>query len=112
MLDKTLCNALNTYRVHILSGNGQHTTSEIGHILEHIKSCEEYIKSGNKINGTWMAENHIILSKAVKCAHDFVHRNYEENDDLREEHREINQCMTFFKEFYEKHGIDPNYMSI
>lgn len=41
--------------VHILSGNGQHTTSELGHILERIKSCEEYINNGNKINCSWIA---------------------------------------------------------
>ena len=113
MLEKTLLNALTTYRIQIQTGNRSHTQAEIDSILDRIGSCEEYIRQGNKVDGTWMAENHTVLSKAVKCAHDLVHRNYiGESKELDEERQDLNKCILFFKKFYEKHGIDIEYMSI
>lgn len=113
MLEKTLLNALTTYRIQIQTGNRSHTQAEIDSILDRIGSCEEYIRQGNKVDGTWMAENHTVLSKAVKCAHDLVHRNSEGSSDvIDEEHQVLNKCMLFFKQFYEHRGIDIEYMSI
>lgn len=113
MIEKTLLNALTTYRIQIQTGNGINTQAEIGSILDRIDSCEEYIRQGKKVDGTWMAQNHTVLSKAVKCAHDLVHRNSEElSDVIDEEHQVLNKCMLFFEKFYEQHGIDIEYMSI
>lgn len=114
MLEKTLLNALTTYRIQIQTGNRSHTQAEIDSILDRIGSCEEYIRQGNKVDGTWMAENHTFLSKAVKCAHDFIHRNYAKSDSeyLSEEHKELNRCVRFFADFYEKLGVDSKYMDI
>lgn len=113
MLEKTLLNALATYRIQLQTGGSLHTQTEIDSILERVKSCEEHIRQGNKVDGTWMAQNHTVLSKAVKCAHDLVHRNYiGDSDEIDEEHQDLNKCMLFFKKFYEQRGIDIEYMSI
>ena len=113
MLEKTLLSALITYRIQIQTDNRLHTQAEIDSILERVESCEEHIRQGNKVDGTWMAENHTVLSKAVKCAHDLVHRNYiGDPEETDEEHQDLNKCMLFFKKFYEQRGIDIEYMSI
>ena len=113
MIEKTLLNALTTYRIQIQTGNKLHIQAEINTILERVGYCEGYIKQGNKVDGIWMVENHNVLSKAVKCAHDLVHRNCEGySDDMNEEYQDLNKCMLFFKRFYERHGIDVEYMSI
>lgn len=113
MLEKTLLSALTTYRIQIQTDNRLHTQAEIDSILERAESCEEHIRQGNKVDGTWMAENHTVLSKAVKCAHDLVHRNYiGDSEETDEEHQDLNKCMLFFKKFYEQRGIDIEYMSI
>ena len=113
MIEKTLLNALASYRIHIQTGNKPYTPAEINSILERVGLCEEYIRQGNKADGTWLAENHIVLSKAVKCAHDLVHRNCNgASDEINEEHDDLNKCMIFFKSFYEQRGIDVEYMSI
>lgn len=113
MLEKTLLSALATYRIQLQIGSSLHTQAEIDSILERVEFCEEHIRQGNKVDGTWMAQNHTVLSKAVTCAHDLVHRNYiGDSDEIDEEHQDLNKCMLFFKKFYEQRGIDIEYMSI
>ena len=35
-----------------------------------------------------------------------------DNDELNEEHRDLNRCMTFYRDFYEQNEIDLAYMSM
>ena len=56
----------------------------------------------------------IIVSKAIKFAHDSIHRNYIESDEEYSsvEHKELNICMNIFKDFFKENNIDINYMEI
>ena len=115
MLEKTLLNALAAYRRGIRIEGGLHAEEEICHIIEHIDACVEYLNPGNRVNGTWMGNNYLVLSRAVKRAHDIVHSDCEmetDNDELNEEHRDLNRCMTFYRDFYEQNEIDLAYMSM
>lgn len=114
MFENTILKALQRYHIHL------QTKPELSHIksdscrLNQIKACEAYIEKGNEITICWMQDNHTVVSKAVKYAHDFIHRNYIKNDSeyLSEEHKELNLCVRFFTEFYEKIEIDSKYMDI
>lgn len=115
MLEKTLLNALAAYRREIRIEGGLHTEEEISRIIEHIDACVEYLNQGNKVSGAWLGNNHRVLSRAVKRAHDLVHSECEmetDNDEMNEEHRDLNRCMTFYRDFYERYGIDLVYMSM
>ena len=115
MLEKTLLNALAAYRSGIRIEGGLHAEEEICHIIEHIDACVEYLNQGNRVYGTWMGNNYLVLSRAVKRAHDFVHSDCEmetDYDELNEEHRDLIRCMTFYRDFYEQNEIDLAYMSM
>lgn len=110
MYENTILNALKQYHIHI-GTNGLNPNISF---LNRIKVCEEYIEQGNAVTTVWMKENHTVVSKAVNYAHNFIHRNYIESDSeyLSEEHRELNLCVRFFIDYYEKLGIDSKYMDI
>lgn len=108
MLSNTLINALNTYKIYIQCGNGMRTKAEIDRILKRIQSCEVYINEGNEVSTSWLHSNYEVLSKAVKHAHDLFHRN----DEMNEEHRDLNRLMKIYIDFFEENNIDVVYMSI
>lgn len=115
MLEKTLLNALEAYRRAIRIEGGLHTDAEICRLIERIDACTEYLNQGHRVNGTWMGDNYLVLSRAVKRAHDAVHSDCEmeiTNDAMNEEHRDLNRCMNFYRDFYERNGIDLTYMSM
>ncbi|MBR3843997.1 MAG: hypothetical protein IKM39_00645 [Clostridia bacterium] len=114
MYEKTILNALINYHTYIQTENGSNDIGTNSNFINHIKSCEEYIQQGNEVTTLWMKENHSVVSKAVKYAHDFIHRNYIKSDDEYSslEHKELNRCVSIFTDFYKKAGIDSNYMDI
>lgn len=114
MYEKTILNALKQYNIHIQTQNGMNNINQDNGRLKLIKTCEEYISEGNEVTASWLKENHTVVSKAVKYAHDFVHHNYTKSDNeyLDNEHKELNLCVSFFIEYYEQSGIDRRYMDI
>lgn len=114
MYEKTILNAIKRYHIHIQTQNGMNNTKQDNDRLKLIKNCEEHILQGNEVTTSWLKENHTVVSKAVKYAHDFIHQNYIKSDKeyLSEEHKELNLCLCFFTDFYEKLGVDCKYMDI
>lgn len=114
MFENTILKALELYHIHIQTKNGLNNIESDICRLNKIKDCKAYIEKGNKVTTCWMQENHAVVAKAVKYAHDFIHRNYIKSDSeySSEEHKELNLCVRFFTEFYEKLGIDSKYMDI
>ena len=114
MYEKTVLSALKQYHIHIQTQNALNNTRVNSNFIEHISSCEEFIEQGNKVTASWMKENHTVISKSVKYAHDYIHRNYTKSDSeyLSDEHKELNLCVRFFIEYYEQSGIDRSYMDI
>ena len=109
MYENTILNSLRQYHIHIQSEKGLNNS-----LLNRIIACEEYIEQGNEVTTNWLEENHTVVSKAVKYAHDFIHQNYIESDSEHSstEHKELNLCVCFFKGFYKELGIDIKYMDI
>ena len=114
MYENTILNSLKQYHIHIQTENGLNNIKQDNSRLNRIKTCEEYIEQGNEVTTSWLQENHTVVSKAVKYAHDFIHRNYIKSDSeySSDEHKELNLCVRFFTEFYEKLGVDSEYMNI
>ena len=115
MLEKTLLNALAAYRRGIRIEGGLRTEAESCRLIECIDACTEYLDQGHRVNRTWLENNYLVLSRAVKRAHDAVHSDCEmeiSNDAMNEEHRDLNRCMNFYRDFYERNGIDFAYMSM
>lgn len=100
MLENTLARALTKYRIHIHIENS-FSDHEIEIICSKLDACENYLSQGNKVTGTWLTENCNVLSKVVEYAHDIVHAEAKEdikNVDLQEEHQDLNNLKSFFKE--------------
>ena len=114
MYENTILNSLRQYHIHIQSEKGLNNIKQDNSLLNRIIACEEYIEQGNEVTTNWLKENHTVVSKAVKYAHDFIHQNYIESDseDSSTEHKELNLCERFFTGFYEKLGVDSKYMDI
>lgn len=114
MYEKTILNALKQYHIHIQTNSELNNITPNSELTNHIKTCEEYIEQGNEVTTRWMKDNHTVVSKAIKYAHDFIHRNYIKSDSeySSDEHKELNLCVRLFTEFYEKSGIDSEYMNI
>lgn len=99
MLTITLLKALTVYKIEL-----QTKCSEgIDLKLKKIDICQEYINKGNEINGTWLANNNDVLSRAIIYSHNLKHI---EGNNIDEEHRDLNDCMTFYENFYKNIGID------
>lgn len=98
MLENTLTRALTKYRIHI-QVDSKFSAHEISVISRQLDACENYLNEGNKVSGTWLTEKGSILSKVVECAHDIVHAEAKvgNDPDIQEEHRDLNNLMTFFK---------------
>ena len=114
MTNNTLLNALTTYRTQMQSAYETHTHAEIEQILNQIDSCEKYLAENNMLTTGWLKGNYQVLSKAVKCAHDFANRNRDEfcSGDMREELRDLNNLLRFFTDYLRQLNIDIEYMSI
>lgn len=108
MLSQTILNALNEYKIFIQIQPGMRTQKGIDLTLQKIKCYEEYISAGNEINISWLHSNYEVISKAVKHMHDLIHQA----DEMDDAHRELNQLMRLYTDFYTKNGIDIIYMSI
>ena len=99
MLENTLTRALTKYRIHIQVDN-KFSAHEVDVISRQLDECENYLSSGNGVSGTWLTKKRSILSKVVDYAHDIVHAEDTKdgrNPDLQEEHQDLNNLMTFFK---------------
>lgn len=114
MYENTILNALKQYDIHIRIMNGLNDIRMNSSRLNQIRNCMEYVESGNEVTTIWLQENHTVVSKAIKYAHDYIHRNYIKSDSeySGQEHKELHFCVRFFTEFYEKLGIDNKYMDI
>ena len=114
MYETTILNALRAYRVHIQIKSGLCNAKSNNSVINKIMTYEEYIEKGNEVTSSWLKENHTVASKAIKHSHDSIHRNYIETDDEYKsiEHKELNILVSFFKDYYEKIGIDIQYMDI
>ena len=114
MYENTILNSLMQYHIHIQTEKGLSNIKQDNSFLNRIRACKEYIEQGNEVTTNWLKENHTVVSKAVKYAHDYIHQNYIEIDSeySSTEHKELNLCVRFFKEFYEKLDVDSKYMNI
>ena len=101
MLESTILNILTAYRINLCSEKN-HTEKEREIILKRISECQNFLNNGSEVNEKWMTENYSILSKAVKNCYCTAY--LEECGE--EERQDLNKCMTFYKVFYEKMGID------
>lgn len=112
MLENTILNALRQYHIHIQTGLYNHKSNDS--FINNIKECEIYLEQGNMVTYLWMENNYKVISKAVKYAHNILHRDYSKSDIKYsgDEHKELNKCIKFYKEFFEKSGIDCNYMDV
>lgn len=102
MLEKTLLKALTAYRIELWSKK-HHTEVEQKAICGHIVSCQDYLNGGNKANGTWMEDNHSVLSKAVKHYYGLIQF---EGTDMDEEYQDLNKCIVFYRNLYAQFGLD------
>lgn len=95
MIEKTLSKILMNYKIHIQMGKQFYSQQEVDNIKKLIGVCEDFLSNGNKVNVTWLEENHDVLCKAVKCS--FV--NYRDSFD-GEESQTLKNFVIFYKKFY------------
>lgn len=114
MYENTILNALKQYYTHLQIVKGLNVYMSNSSLAAHIQDCVDFIEKGNEVTHSWMKNNHDVVSKSVKYSHNFIHQNYTKSDSeyLSEEHKELNRCVHFFREFYEKSGVDSRYMEI
>ena len=100
MLNNTLSRALTKYRIYVQVDN-KFSAHDFDVISRQLDECENYLSGGNTVSGTWLTEKRLILSKVVEYAHDIAHDEDTKdgsNPVLQEEHQDLNNLMTFFKE--------------
>ena len=83
------------YKIHIQIEKQFYSKQKVDNIKKKIGVCEDYLNNGNKVNGTWMEENHDVLCRAVKCS--FI--NYRDSFD-DEEYQTLNNYVIFYKKLY------------
>ena len=98
MLKNTLLNALILYKIELCSKSNSTSSVE----LNKIDDCQNYINNGKEINGTWLVDNHSILSKAIEYAIEIKKLN---GEDVDEEYNDLNKCMVFYKNIYKNSDI-------
>ena len=101
MLEKTLLDAITTYKVYLHMESKNLSKSKIDSIIKLLTPCEEYLNQGNKVNDEWLKSNHSILAKVVKCAYSDA-----KEASLDDKHEELNKFVVYFKAFYNHVGID------